>query len=311
MTPAGKPPRRSHFGTPYDPKMVERIGYRHHFFDDAYHFLLTSGWLRLGLLFSLVFIGVNLLFGEAYLFREGSLAGARPGSRIDAFFFSVQTISTVGYGAMVPTGLYANVVATLEAFVGLLGFAMVAGLVFAKVSRPTARVAFSHLAVMGRWDGKPALLIRMANARHNQVLDARVQLHMLRDELDESGGLLRRYHDLPLVRDRTPSFSLTWTAVHPIDERSPLAGLNPETLAGCNALLMVSIVGVDESFMQEIHARRVYQASEVAWNVRYADVLSRTGSGRLRLDYNLLHQVEPLEPARPADPPPTAAQPAP
>jgi len=292
--------RRRAFGRPRERIVAERVGYRTHWFDDFYHFLLISPWWALLALLVGGFVAVNVLFAVAYLLVPGSISGARPGSLMDAFFFSVQTLSTVGYGAMLPQGLYANVLASLEVLLGLLGFATLAGVVFARLSRPTARVLFSHAAVVGRFDGQPALMVRLANARSNQVFDARVQLAVLRDTVTADGEAMRRFYDLPLLRHHTPVFTITWTAVHIIDETSPLHGLDAAALEAVHAQFLMSLVGVDETFAQPIHARRMYRPEELVWNARFVDVIGRTADGRTRIDFTRFHDAEPLAPDREA-----------
>jgi inward rectifier potassium channel len=288
--------RRRAFGARADRLSVERLGYRSHWFDDFYHFVLRSPWWALLCLFVGGFVAVNLLFAEAYLWVPGSISGAREGSLADAFFFSVQTISTVGYGALLPQGTYANALAALEAFMGLIGFATVAGLVFARLSRPTARVVFSQSAVMGRFDGRPALLVRMGNARNNQVFDVRVQVSLLRDVVLADGEEMRRFFDLPLARDRTPVFTLTWLAIHFIDESSPLHGMDRAELERVDARILISLNGLDETFAQPIHARRVYRPEEIAWDARFVDVLDVNERGQTRVDFRRFHDTEPLRP---------------
>jgi inward rectifier potassium channel len=155
---------------------------------------------------------------------------------------------------------------------------------------------FSHAAVVGQWEGAPALLVRMANARNNQVVDARVTMHLLMDVPTADGSTMRRFHDMKLVRDRTPVFALTWTAVHPLDAESPLHGFGPEDLERLHGQLFMTIIGTDESFMAEIHARRIFDPGDVAWNARFCDVLTRAPEGHLRLDFTRFHDIEPLEP---------------
>jgi inward rectifier potassium channel len=271
-----------------------RVGYRGHVFHDAYHFLLVSPWWALLSLLVGGFVAVNAAFAVAYLAVPGSIGGARPGSLADAFFFSVQTLSTVGYGTLQPQGLFANALAALEAFLGMLGFATLAGVVFARLSRPTARVMFAHQAVLGRFEGQPALMVRMANARNNQVFDAHAHLAILRDEVTRDGVAMRRFYDLPLLRSRAPVFTLTWTAVHLIDPASPLHGMDAAALEALHAQIMVTLQGIDQTFAQPIHTRRVYRPHEVAWNARYVDVLDRTPDGRDRIDFAHFHDVEPL-----------------
>ena len=260
---------------------------------DLYHFLLTSSWPRLLALLAAVYGTANAVFAVGYLLEPDALENARPGSFADAFFFSVQTMATIGYGRMVPRTLLANVLVTLETLTGLLGLAMVTGLVFAKFSRPTARVVFSQRAVVTPHDGVPSLMFRMANARGNRIVEARVRAVLARDETTAEGETMRRFHDLALVRDRNPLFALTWTAIHPITATSPLFGATPEGLAAMGAEVVASLVGIDETVSQTIHARHTYAAADLAWGARLRDILRRLPDGRRQVDYARFHDVEP------------------
>ena len=183
---------------------------------DLYHFLLRSTWLRLLVVLVVVSAGINALFALAYMATGDGIENARPGSFADAFFFSVQTLATIGYGKLVPRSLAANVLVALEALVGLLGLAMVTGLVFAKFSRPTARVLFSRMAVVSRRDGVPALMFRMANERGSGIVEAQVHVVLARNETTAEGEAVRRFYDLDLSRRQNALFALSWTVIHPI-----------------------------------------------------------------------------------------------
>jgi inward rectifier potassium channel len=178
------------------------------------------------------------------------IANARPGSFADAFFFSVQTMSTIGYGVLAPRTPYANVLVTTEALVGLLGLAMVTGMIFAKFSRPTARVLFSRVAVMTRRDGVPCLMLRMANRRGNQIVEARVHVVLALTETTAEGEVIRGLHDLAMARAENALFALSWTAIHPITEQRPLFRVTSESLAEQEAGSIVSLTGLDETFSQ-------------------------------------------------------------
>lgn len=260
---------------------------------DAYFFLLTRPWPWLLALFAGLYLGVNALFALAYLGCGDAIANARSGSFADAFFFSVQTLATIGYGTWAPRTFAAHVLVAVEAFVGLLGFALATGLAFAKFSRPTARVLFSDVAIVAPRDGVPSLMFRMANERGNQIVEAEVHAVLARDETTAEGEAVRRFHDLPLVRRRNALFALTWTAVHPITPESPLAGATPESLAAAEAEVVVSLVGLDETVSQTVHARHVYPASRIRWGVRFADVVSRLPGGGRRVDLRAFHDVVP------------------
>ncbi len=260
---------------------------------DLYHWLLTSTWKRFFLLVLAAYLGANTVFAGCYLALGDAIEEARPGSFADAFFFSIQTMATIGYGKMAPRGLGANLLVTLEALVGLLGLALVTGLVFAKFSRPTARVLFSRVAVVSVFDGVPSLLVRMANERGNQIVEAQVHLVLLRTERTTEGEELRRVYDLHLRRSRSPFFALTWTAIHPITPESPLHGETSESLRSKEVDLVVSLTGFDEALSQTVHARHGYTTDEVLFGRRFADVLTWLPDGRRAIDYRKFHDAVP------------------
>jgi inward rectifier potassium channel len=243
-----------------------------------------------------VYLGANVAFALGYLSIGDGIEEARPGSFSDAFFFSVQTMATIGYGKMAPRGLAANLLVTLEALVGLLGLALVTGLVFAKFSRPTARVLFSRHAVITRFDGTPSLLFRMANERGNQIAEAQAHLVLLRTERTPEGEEVRRVHDLRLRRSQSAFFALTWLVVHPITPDSPLHGETPESLREKDLDLVASVTGLDETLSQSVHARHAWSAHQILWNHRFADVLVRLADGRRAIDYRKFHEVLPEGP---------------
>ncbi len=276
------------------PDYLRREGVGGHPLEDLFHRLMTASWATtIGFLFA-VFVAVNVLFAGVYLWLGDVITNARPGSFEDAFFFSVQTMATIGYGVMTPRGTVANLVVSLEAFGGLLSTALMTGLVFAKFARPTARVRFSHTAVVGQVDGKPVLMVRIANERSNRLMEAVAHLVLLKDEVSAEGARFRRMRDLPLQRDRSVMFALSWTLMHTIDEASPLCGLSPEQLRSLNAALIVTVSGTDEVLMQTVHARHAYEWESVIDGAQFADVFQSTPKGRvLRLDR--LHTYVPEE----------------
>jgi len=277
-----------------DPGDVVRIGARSGIADDLYHFLLQARWSRVMLLVAGTYLGINLVFAALYLAGGDCVTGATPGSLPDAFFFSVQTFSTIGYGVMAPKGAYASAVVTLEAFVGLVTVAMATGLMFAKFSRPTARVLFSERMVVAPRDGKPTLMLRMANERGNDIIEAAFRVTVLKAEVSSEGEKMRRMHDIPLVRGDTPLFTLTFQAMHPIDEKSPLHGVTPAALRDGEMRFIVTVTGLDATFATTIHARHVYNAEDIVWDARFADVLSNGADGGLVLDLTKFHDVVPL-----------------
>jgi inward rectifier potassium channel len=269
-----------------------RLGRRRRPLGDLYHFLLTISWSRLIGLIVVGFVAANAVFAALYLFGgPDTIEGAQPGSFADAFFFSVQTMATIGYGKMGPHTPYAHVIVTTEAFVGLLGFATATGLLFSKFSRPTARVMFSRNVVMTTWEGEPALMFRMANERVNQIVEAQCNVAVLKDEITSDGHEVRRVHDLPLMRQRSPVFSLSWTAVHVIGKHSPLHGLDAAALEKIDAFFVVTFTGIDETFSQTVHARYGWTWDQVIWNARMADIFTTLPDGRDAIDYTKFHDV--------------------
>jgi inward rectifier potassium channel len=266
------------------------------FWRDLYYLLLTMSWLQfLGLAIALYLVS-NLLFAVAYVLGGESIANARPGSIVDAFFFSIQTMATIGYGAMYPKTFYANWLVAIEALIGLLGVAMITGLMFARFSRPSARVVFSRVAIVMPYDGVPTLMFRTANKRGNQILEARLWATLVRSETTVEGYSMRRIYDLNLVRSHSPLFTLTWTAMHPIDETSPFYGETPESLANSDADIIVSLTGLDETVSQTIHARESYAVSDLIWNRRFVDVIFSLPNGQRVVDYSYFHDVMTLDP---------------
>jgi len=259
---------------------------------DAYHRLLTMPWHRFFALVLLGYLFVNGCFALGYYGLGDAIENAVPGSFLDVFFFSVQTLATIGYGKMAPHTLGANVLVTLEALLGMIGLAVTTGLVFARFSRPTARVLFSRLAVVTTWEGTPSLMFRMANARGNQIVEARLKLTLIRSEITAEGQPVRRLHDLRLLRSEHAAFALTWTAIHPIDAASPLRGAGPESLHASMSDLIVSLTGIDEGLSQTIHARHGYRPEDLRFGARFADILTSAEEQSI-IDYTRFHDVVP------------------
>ncbi len=271
------------------------IGLRRRPGSDLYHSLLTASWPKLLLIVVIGYAAVNAAFALGYLALGDAIENARPGSFGDAFFFSVETLATIGYGKLSPRTTAANVLMAAEALVGLLALAVITGLTFAKFSRPTARVAFSRFAVVTQYDGVLSLLFRLANERASQIVDAHLEVTIVRSELTAEGDPVRRMHDLPLRRNRSAFFALTWTAVHPIDASSPLRGATAESMARTETDVVVSLTGFDASLAQTVHARHVYRPSQVLFGARFRDVMSQLPDGTRAVDYRRFHEVEPLE----------------
>jgi inward rectifier potassium channel len=270
---------------------LSNAGAWHSYWRDPYHLLLTIPWMGFFLLMVLVYALLNALFALAYLAGGDGIAQAQPGSFWDAFFFSVQTLASIGYGAMYPQTLYANAVVTVEALLGLLGLAVVTGLVFTRFAQSTARILFSRVVVVTPYNGVPALMFRSANQRGNPVIEAQMRVYLLRDEVSLEGQVMRRLYPLDLLRGETPSFPLTWTAIHPIDADSPLWQQTTESLAQLRAQIIVSLSGIDETVTQAVHARHVYQAHEILWDHRFIDIIHETQWGDRYIDLSHFHDA--------------------
>lgn len=262
---------------------------------DLYHLSFVLPLPALLGAIALSYLALNTLFACAYLLDSKGIANARPGSFQDAFFFSVQTLATIGYGAMSPQSTYTHTLVFVEAFIGLLGVAMATGLMFARFSQPTARVLFSNVAVICPYNGVPTLMFRTANQRNNAIVEAGINARVLLPELTPEGHSLRRLYDLELTRSNTSLFILSWMVMHPIDERSPLYGKTAEMLINSGAQIVVTLQGLDETVRQTMHARKIYAAEDIVWNRRFVDVVSFWGDGIRAIDYTRFHDVIPLD----------------
>lgn len=270
-------------------------GRRRGVFTDVYAFLLGASWRRLVATFAVVYLALNTLFAVLYLAGGDAIHGAHPGSFWDAFFFSVQTLSTIGYGVLNPQGGFGNGLVVVEAFIEIMMIALATGLVFAKFSRPSARVVFSEVAVVGPRDGRPCLCFRVGNARGVELVEASVRVSVLLDEVTQEGESIRRFYDMELERRSTPVFMMSWLVIHPIDEASPLFGLSAEELVRRGAHIAVTLTGIDATFSQTVHARHDFNPEHIVWGARFVDVIEALPDGRVRLDFGKFHDVVSIE----------------
>lgn len=263
----------------------------------AYHALLTMSWRRFFALIVFGYFALNVIFAGAYLLcGPGALSGTsahNPYERLlEAFFFSVQTLATIGYGSVAPKSLAANVLVTVEALVGLMGLALATGLLFARFSRPNTRIAFSEKAVVAPFRDGAALMFRIVNERSNQLTDVQATVTFSRLE-GEGAFRARRFHELALDRRRVLFMPLHWVVVHPIDEASPLRGLTREEFERGDSEVMILLTAMDETFFQTVHVRSSYKPAEVAWGYRFADMFLRTEDGLMGIDLRKLDDIEP------------------
>ncbi|HEX4340129.1 MAG TPA: ion channel [Polyangiaceae bacterium] len=259
---------------------------------DFYHAMMRLSWTATLLVIAASFLLVNCVFAVGYLLIDG-VKGAHPGSLSDAFFFSVETMGTIGYGAMYPESIGANVLMVGESIVSLILTALATGLVFAKFSRPTARVVFTREAVVSSLNGVPTLMLRLGNERGNQIVDVRIRAVMIRAEHLDDGSTFYRMLDLKLSRAHALSLSRSWSVQHPIDAHSPLHGATAQSLIDEEAELQILIVGLDDTSMQTIHASHRYYAKQVIFDAKHADILTEADDGALILDLRKFHDVVP------------------
>ncbi len=259
---------------------------------DFYHGMMRLSWTWTLVVIAASFLVVNALFAMGYLVT-GGVKGAAHGSVADAFFFSVETMGTIGYGAMYPESVAANLLMVGESITSLILTALATGLVFAKFSRPTARVVFTREAVVSNWNGQPTLMLRMGNERGNQIVDVRIRAVMIRTERLAEGGTFYRMLDLKLTRAHALSLSRSWSVHHPINEHSPLYGATPQSLVDEEVELQILIVGLDDTSMQTIHASHRYYANQILFDSKHADVLTEAEDGALVLDLRKFHDVVP------------------
>ena len=260
---------------------------------DFYHALMQLGWPATIGFISLVYFVVNVLFAGLYFECDG-IEHADPHSFLDAFYFSVQTLGTIGYGYMYPKTHFANAVVVLESTLNIVLTALATGLVFAKFSRPTARLMFSERMALSPMNGVPTLAFRVGNQRKNRIVEAQLRLVMTRTERTLEGKDFYRSTDLKLVRERL-SLTRSWNVLHVVDETSPLFGETPESLAASGAEFNVSVSGLDDTWMQIVHAQYRYGAEQVAFGYRLVDILNDAGY-LITLDLTKFHDIEPAVP---------------
>jgi len=268
------------------------------FWQDLYHFCMTVGWGGLFALLAAFYILLNLVFGAIYATHPGCIANLNPPGFLGYFFFSIETSATVGYGDMHPQTVFGHTLASIEMFIGMMSLALITGVMFARFSRPRARILFAHYAVIRPLDGRPTLMLRAANARQNVIVEASARLRLVREEVSAEGFRIRRIRDLELLRDQNPIFVLGWNLMHVVDETSPMSGESDASLHAAKAQLILTMRGTDETTGQEVMARTLYLPHQLRWNHAFRDILRHDDSGGEVIDYRHFHEVEPL-----ADPP--------
>lgn len=261
---------------------------------DIYHWILSLSWPRFALLILGVYLAINLFFATLYAIGGPCIAEMVPGSFSGAFFFSAETLATVGYGHMFPRTFYGHAVTTAEIIVGTFWLAVITGLIFVRFSRPTARILFSDSLVIAPFDGQPTLMLRVANLRHHSMVEAEFRLMLHRDEPVQEGEVVRRFYALKLHFDRLIMFPAALTLRHTIDERSPLHGITPELLESSNTRLMASVVCVETVIPAAVQSQHGYSWRDVRFGERFVEIYTELGESRLSVDYGRIHETEPV-----------------
>src|SRR5882762_4555694 len=261
------------------------------FWADISHRCMTASWPAFIAGAALVFIVFNAVFALFYWIGNQPISNVPGGAYIDYLYFSIETLSTAGYGDMHPQTHYGHFIATVELFTGIFSMSLMTGLIFARFSRPNARLLFANNPVITNLDGVPTLMVRLANERHNVIGNANARLWMFRNVVTEEGHDIRRFYELPLLRNESPALALSWTLFHVVDEQSPLFGMNAADCDAADISLVVVVSGYDVVAAQTVHARKSYQHSDIRFGQRYADIIGTSEDGRIRIDYGRFHQT--------------------
>ncbi len=294
------PAKKSFFKFKSRPRQV-RIGRRkimtqgleNNFWTDLYHLSITISWPQFFMGCVALFICLNTCFAFLYWLGESPIANARTGNFIDCFFFSVQTLATVGYGHMYPQTIYGHIITTIELYTGIIVIATNTGLTFARFSRPRSRIVFAKNPVIGMHNGKLCLMIRMANARHNTIIDARAKVWLVKAGKTAEGASFRQVHTLSLMQADHPLLTLGWTVFHIIDEKSPFYGMTENDRKEIQSGIVISIHGFDKDAASDTHASKVYSLADVRWDHIYADMITEDEGNITHMDFRRFHEVVP------------------
>src|SRR6516225_6088919 len=263
---------------------------------DTYHFILTLTWPGFaGLIFG-VYLIINIVFAALYMLDAHAVAEMPPGSFLHAFFFSVETLATVGYGHMYPDSVYGHLISMFEIMVGMFGLAVITGLIFVRFSRPTARIHFSKVVVIAPFDGVPNLMIRVANLRHHVMIEPEFRMMLLRNIITTEGDDVRRFRSLTLDFDHLITFPAVLTVRHRIDEESPLFGMTPHAFQQQDIRIVASIVGVETVIVAPVQSFGDYNYDQIEWNRRFVEIYDQNQEGDWTVDYARIDETEAIAP---------------
>jgi inward rectifier potassium channel len=273
--------------------LIERRGLRRSsIVKDTHHFLRTSSWTRIFSLFAAFYLVANLVFALIYWLGGAVISNGH--GFLDCYWFSVQTMATIGYGYLAPVDNVADAVVTAESFVGIMVAALFTGMIFARFSTPQPRLLFSHHALITNYDRKRTLLFRVANERSTAIVEANVRVYLTRDETLDDGEVMRRIYDIPLRRATSPVFALTFLVVHEIDEHSPLYNQTHDDLVANGTNIVCTFTGIDDRLAASVHARYLWSPGDIQYDRRFADLFQKDERGERYLDLTRFHDTEPL-----------------
>jgi len=259
---------------------------------DTYHFILTLTWSGFSALIFGIYLLINVVFAALYMLDAHAVAEMPPGSFLHAFFFSVETLATVGYGHMYPDSIYGHMISMLEIMVGMFGLAVITGLIFVRFSRPTARIYFSKVAVIAPFDGVPNLMIRVANLRHHAMVEPDFRMILLRRTITAEGDDVRRFRSLELDFDHLIAFPTVLTVRHRIDEESPLFGMTPQDFQQQDIRILASIVGIETVIVAPVQGFGDYNCDQIEWNRRFVEIYAENEEGEWTVDYGRIDETE-------------------
>jgi inward rectifier potassium channel len=274
-------------------EVIVAEGQRLSFWADISHRCMTASWPSFIAGAVLVFIAFNAVFAVFYWIGNQPISNVPAGDYIDYVYFSIETLSTAGYGDMHPQTHYGHFIAAVELFTGIFSMSVMTGLIFFRFSRPNARLLFAEHPVISNNEGKLTLMIRLVNERHNIIGNATAKVWLLRNEVSLEGRTFRRFYELPLLKSEHPALALSWTLYHTLDEASLLYGLNADDLEATEVSLVVVVSGYDVVAAKTIHARRSYDHADILFGRRYADILGTSADGRIQIDYGRFHETVP------------------
>jgi inward rectifier potassium channel len=274
-----------------------KLNTEHREWRDTYHWVLSLRWSHFVALIALAYVALNLLFALLYCLGGKCIAGMTPGSFPEAFFFSVQTLATVGYGHLYPQTTYGHLVATVEIICGMFWLAVMTGLIFVRFSRPTARILFSKGMVIAPFNGLPTLMLRVANLRHHSMVEADFRIVFTRDETTREGEEIRRFYPLKMDLEHAIVFPAALTLRHIIDASSPLHGATKETLKAVDAFFIASVVCIETVIPAALQIQQDYTWEDIRFDERFVEIYTDGDDGGIVVDYARLHDTEPVPPS--------------